>query len=307
MALLTISIPIYNRSKFLERMLERFMMDKVLFDKTIDLFISDNCSEDDLESICTKYQDAGLNLSYSRNSSNLGMDGNFEICIQRGVMSDYLWVLGSDDIPTIGFFDILLPLLEKGINCIHISNEDCETEISWYDNVTDFLKDINVMITFLSGNIISTREIKNIDLKKYRGTYFTQVPVYLSTIFTGKENVFLKCKYLQDGSDSVNNGGYNFYKVFVNHYLDIWNEYVDKGLLERKDYENIKKTTFESFLWWYIQRTISKQLPKNLETAGWKMILFKNYGTDSYFYSHLCKYYIGDIKHKIRKLLLPKK
>ena len=58
-----------------------------------------------------------------------------------------------------------------------------------YDNVTEYLKDINVMITFLSANIISTKEIAHVDLKKYKDSFFTQVPVYLTTMFSGDNNV----------------------------------------------------------------------------------------------------------------------
>ena len=168
MSLLTISIPIYNRAKYLERMLERFMLEKSLFEDTIHLFISDNCSQDDLESICQKYQNSGLRLEYNRNERNLGMDGNFEICISKGLESDYLWVLGSDDIPTEGIFDIILPILCRGINTLHLSMTEGEIEEIVYDNVVEYLKDINVMITFLSANIISSREIGHVDMKKYQ-------------------------------------------------------------------------------------------------------------------------------------------
>ena len=42
--LLSLCIPIYNRLEYLKRMLERFLEDKILFEETIDLLISDNCS-----------------------------------------------------------------------------------------------------------------------------------------------------------------------------------------------------------------------------------------------------------------------
>lgn len=303
MALLTISIPIYNRAKYLEKMLGRFMLDKPLFDDTIHLFISDNCSEDDLESICRRYQAEGLRLEYSRNESNLGMDGNFEICINKGLESDYLWVLGSDDVPTEGLFDIIIPILQTGVNTLHMSMGEGAPQVIKYDNVTEYLKDINVMITFLSANIISTKEIAHVDLKKYKDSFFTQVPVYLTTMFSGDNNVMLKYKYLQDGSDSRNNGGYNFFKVFMDNYFAIWEEFVRKGFLNRTGYEYIKQVTFEKFLWGYIRRTLLGQPSQSLDMSGCKRTTFKHFGTKPYLYAHLFRLFKEQSKLKIKQVI----
>lgn len=303
MSLLTISIPIYNRAKYLERMLERFMLEKSLFEDTIHLFISDNCSQDDLESICQKYQNSGLRLEYNRNERNLGMDGNFEICISKGLESDYLWVLGSDDIPTEGIFDIILPILCRGINTLHLSMTEGEIEEIVYDNVVEYLKDINVMITFLSANIISSREIGHVDMKKYQNSYFTQMPVYLITMFTGVKNVMLKCRYLQKDSDSQNNGGYPFFKVFMDNYFSIWEEFVKKGFLTRSDYEYIKRVTFERFHWDYVRRTLLGQPSQALDMSGCKKTVLRHFGTKPYLYSHLFQLLKEQTKWKIKKLI----
>ena len=49
---LSICIPIYNRRSYLERMLSRFLEDKQLFEEKIQLFISDNCSTEDIKGVC---------------------------------------------------------------------------------------------------------------------------------------------------------------------------------------------------------------------------------------------------------------
>lgn len=278
------------------------MQDKSLFDNTINLFISDNCSEEDLASVCKKYQDQGLKLEYNRNVENLGMDGNFEICINKGKDSDYLWVLGSDDIPTIGVFDVILPLLTAGVNAIHLSDVKGEVEKKTYDNAVEYLKDIGVMITFLSANIISTREIPNIDLKRYKGTFFTQMPVYITTILTGKINVYLKFQYLQGGSDYQNNGGYNFFRVFMDNYFSIWEEFVIKGYLSSKDYECIKRESFENFHWNYIKRTLLGLPSQVLDMSGCIKTVFRHFGTKPYLYVHLVRIFPQIAKAKVKNL-----
>lgn len=302
MALLTISIPIYNRANYLVRMLERFLLDKSLFENTINLFISDNCSDDDLGSICKEYQEKGLRLEYNRNEQNIGMDGNFEICINKGKESDFLWVLGSDDIPSEGLFEIIIPILKSGVNAMHLSMTNDETQLIVYDDVGEYLRNINVMITFLSANIISTREIDHVDLKKYKHTYFTQVPLYLTTIFSGNRNVILRCKYLQEGNDSMHNGGYNFFEVFMDNYFAIWREFVDRGYLNKSDYEYIKRVTFEKFHWGYISRTLLCQPSQSLDMSGCKRTVLRHYGTKFYLYRHLMSLIMWQMKHQLKKL-----
>lgn len=300
MALLTISIPIYNRASYLVRMLERFMLDKSLFDNTIHLFISDNCSEENLCSICNKYQEKGLRLEYSRNGENLGMDGNFEICINKGKESDYLWVLGSDDIPTEGVFKLIIPILRSGVNVLHLSSTNDEAQLIEYNDVGEYLRDINVMITFLSANIISTREIGHLDLQKYKQTYLTQVPLFLTTMFSGNRNVILKCKYLQEGNDSMHNGGYNFFKVFMDYYFAIWQEFVIQKKLSKRDYEYIKRITFENFHWGYIARTLLGQPSQSLDMSGCKRTILRHYGTKVYLYRHLLSLIKWQIKQQLK-------
>lgn len=299
MALLTISIPIYNRASYLEKMLNRFMQDKLLFEETINLFISDNCSEDDLSSICKKYQNLGLRLEYNRNSENLGMDGNFEICINKGKESDYLWILGSDDILTVGALDVILPILKQGVNSLHISNEKGVCQEVHYNNSIEYLKEINVMITFLSANIISSREIGNINLKKYKGSYLTQVPVYITTILTRRENVYLRYNYLEDYNDSAKNGGYNFFHVFMDNYYMIWQEFVSKKVISKTNLNQIKKYTFIYFHCDYVFRTLIGKPSQSLDMTGCIPITFKHYWAKPYLYTSIGRKFFSWIKAAI--------
>ena len=81
--LLSVCIPIYNRSSFLKRILERFLEEKSFFQDDVELFVSDNCSPENLGEICKLYQERGLNLQYHRNDDNMGMDGNFATCFRK--------------------------------------------------------------------------------------------------------------------------------------------------------------------------------------------------------------------------------
>lgn len=120
--LLSLCIPIYNRLEYLKRMLERFLEDKILFEETIDLLISDNCSTDDLESCVNEFKSKGLKITYNRNQKNLGPDGNFLYCFNHA-KGKYCWLLGSDDIPVKGFLNSLVTVLQgKEYGLVHLNH-----------------------------------------------------------------------------------------------------------------------------------------------------------------------------------------
>ena len=88
---LSICIPIYNRTEFLKRQFEQFLSCRELFENKVQLYISDNCSEEDLAAIASEYSNLGLVLEYSRNDENIGPDSNFVKCFNNA-RGEYVWL-----------------------------------------------------------------------------------------------------------------------------------------------------------------------------------------------------------------------
>jgi glycosyltransferase involved in cell wall biosynthesis len=110
--LLSISIPTYNRAKFLDRLLTA-IYEQAANDPRLEVIVSDNASTDGTREVVDKFQAWGMKFRYVRNPENIGGNPNmlrcFEMCTGR-----YAWVFGDDDIIAPGALPKLLQLLEGG-------------------------------------------------------------------------------------------------------------------------------------------------------------------------------------------------
>lgn len=289
--LLTICIPIYNRLEYLDRMLDRFLEDKDLFQEKIYLFISDNCSAQDLESCCLKYKELGLNLDYSRNSSNLGADGNFLKCFKQA-KGQYGWLLGSDDIPVKGFLSKLVEFLSHNdCGLVYLDMEPNCSEIKHYTDKAVFFSTINLGITFMSSNIFCTQSVGHIELEPFHSTYLIQVPQYIEAGCMKDDNVIVKWgQIFEKDTDAANNGGYNFYQVFVENLFSIYQVFIDNRKFGKNVLNAVKKAEFRAFILPY-----SEHILRNLKTTKFKYqngfkITFKHYGFHLYAYCDLFLY-----------------
>lgn len=285
--LLSLCIPIYNRLAFLDRQLARFLEDKKLFDEKIELIISDNCSKDDLESCCNQYQKQELKLTYHRNETNLGPDGNFDWCFHHA-NGKYVWLLGSDDIPVQGFLSRLVEFLSGGdYGLVHINVHPHQETAKVYHNDNTILADIGVWMTFMSANVIRTSSLNTIDLKPYVGSYMIQVPAYLNGCLSSDVNaaVYLG-KPFESGTDSANNGGYNLFQVFVENLFGIYQRFVDGGQLPQQTFEQIKRSEYKNWLVNFVVDflILHRKKRKNFDLANSWLILYKHYGRYLYPY-----------------------
>lgn len=294
--ILSLCIPIYNRLPYLERQLARMLEDKDLFEKQIQLIISDNCSTDDLRSCCEKYQQLGLRLHYHRQEKNFGPDGNFDWCFHHAD-GQYVWLLGSDDVPVAGMLRELIEVLsDSDYGLVHLNISRQSQILTAYHNDETLLADINVWITFISSNIIKTASVKNYDLSSYVGSYMIQVPAYLNACLTNEDNALIYLGQLfEKDSDASNNGGYNLFEVFVENLFGMYQQFIDKAMLSQKAFELIKEREYKT---WLVGFVVDLLILKRAKRKNFKLdnawgILRKHYGGRKYFYYstifHLCK------------------
>ena len=286
--LLSLCIPIYNRLSYLERQLTRMLEDKDLFEKQIQLIISDNCSTDDLRSCCEKYQQLGLRLHYHRQEKNIGPDGNFDWCFHHAD-GQYVWLLGSDDIPVAGMLRKLLEVLNgSDYGLVHLSISHQSQILRAYHNDETLLADINVWITFISSNIIKTASVKNYDLSSYVGSYMIQIPAFLNACLTNEDNALIYLGQLfEKDSDASNNGGYNLFGVFVTNLYGIYEEFISKGLLSKQAFAKMIKIEYKEFLVGYIIKVLILGKRGNFKTDNSWAALRKYYGLKPYAYYYL--------------------
>lgn len=281
-------------------MLKVFLEDKELFEDKIELIISDNCSEQDNAGVCAKYRSLGLNVDFRCNATNIGGDAN----IMQGFKvsnSHYVWVLGSDDIPVFGFLRKLMPSLEtKKYGVIHIDYVNCDYTSKEYSDINLFAQDVFVNFTFISGNIVKNEYVEKVNFDKYIDSNLSQYPLYLEACSDCNHNLIVSYPWMQSGNDYANNGGYNIFKVFVQSFLDITKEYVDKGILSPQTFKTVKWRTFNQHIRKYIYGCLLLKENANYETSSAWQILCKYYGNTCYFYFYVLRMFLG---FSFRKML----
>ena len=295
--LLSLCIPIYNRLEYLKRMLERFLEDKILFEETIDLLISDNCSTDDLESCVNEFKSKGLKITYNRNQKNLGPDGNFLYCFNHA-KGKYCWLLGSDDIPVKGFLNSLVTVLQgKEYGLVHLNHHsDGLSQLFEYSDNQKMVENIAHWITFMSSNIINTKNIAFINSNQYMDTYLIQVPYSLYSCLNSPVNAIYKYSCFEKDDDSANNGSYNLFQVFVQNLFDVYERFYLQKMLSRKVIENIKRNEYEHFLFPFIKDLLVLKKKSNFDKKHAWHILFRCYGLKWYFYSYPIMYVVKKVR-----------
>lgn len=301
---LSICIPIYNRLSFLKKMLERFLEDKVLFEKEIELIISDNCSKEDLYTCIKSFQNQGLPVFYYRQEHNLGPDGNFNYCFKHA-HGKYMWLLGSDDIPLPGITRSLLEhLKDKEFGLFHFNSSRKKMEIyEEYDDNNEMLAKINVQITFMSANIIRTDNLQNLNLMKYAGTNLIQVPAFIDACLSSEKNaMWIVPQIYEPISDTGTTGDYDLFGVMVKNLFAICQEFVDDGRFKKEAFEIFKRAEYEWVCKYLLLFLILRKKSNYTLKGAWNN-LFLYYGKYPYAYITFPYYSLKAIIGKIMKTI----
>lgn len=90
----TIGLPVFNGAKFLDKSI------KSLLNQTytnFELIISDNCSTDETESICTKYSELDHRIIYIKQNENIGAYKNFLFTLNQARYEYFMWAAADDE------------------------------------------------------------------------------------------------------------------------------------------------------------------------------------------------------------------
>ena len=285
--ILSICIPTYKRSRYLKESLEHFRTALSGKDYRVELIVSDNHSPDETPEVAAAAKEQGLEFQYYRNEENLGSDGNFLSCFHKA-KGKYVWLLGDDDYIIPEKFEFLYNVLKDGdYGLVHLfqgTPGDIQAPCRTYTKMDEFLGTIHVFITFMSANILRRDVIATIDPQKYLGTLLVQVPYYLASAVSKRENLVIFDPVLDPGHAYSTNGGYNLFQVFVRNLDGMLYELVERGNLSRKEYDAILKDIYYKWLCEYVVDILVLRRNRNFKTEGAWKILLQAYGGKPYFY-----------------------
>lgn len=192
---LSIYIPTWNRSNYLDQLLETLVKSAIGFEENIEIVISDNASDDDTFLVVEKYRLNYSYIRYHRNKENI-WEGNYrqapELCD-----GSYLWIIGDDDQVGENAICEVLSAIKEGPMTIVIDYtvysrdfKNCLTKpiygIKEKINITDFnvaLNTFGVGAGFLScvvykkeiyhaSNAVNTSKLRNVGFYPMFLAYF---------------------------------------------------------------------------------------------------------------------------------------
>lgn len=113
MVLVFIGMPVYNGAPHLRNAIESIL--KQSFSDWI-MLISDNCSDDETETICKEFIRTDSRIKYYRQKQNIGAAGNFQYVLDRADLPYFMWA-AADDIWEPEFLASCVRILENDSKC----------------------------------------------------------------------------------------------------------------------------------------------------------------------------------------------
>lgn len=225
---LSIAIPSYNRCKYLDLLLASILKQYNDCASLVEIIVSDNASTDATPQVVAKYIEFGLAIKYIRNVENLGPDRNIAQCFSLAT-GEYVWIMGDDDYFLDQALVTVLGVINKTqsdpIGIIHVSatskslvpKEINLIKLEQSISRDDFVKKINVFLTFISGNIVNKNIfINNCDLElinQYLDTNLVQLSWTYQIIIHSINFAIIETPLIF--AQAENSGGYNIFNVFA--------------------------------------------------------------------------------------------
>lgn len=289
--LLSICIPTYNRSKYLEDALYNIIKDEAFSDE-IEIVISDNASTDNTQEIVQKYISQYSNVKYFRNERNV-KDENFILSLKRS-KGKYVRLFNDTLRLKKGALSKILNIITNSSDKVplyiyqNISYLECKSKL--IRSIDDFLETTSFMTTWI-GNMGNWRiyidlieeadRFSNLKLPQVDWNYQIVAKSNLSKIEFG--DFFTT-------SEVKNKGGYNLYEVFITNYLKILRSYnFTKTIISKEKYYLLK--------YFIIPWSINIYSDKNLTFScknRWSIML-KEYWNKPYFYLEISRLLIYSV------------
>ncbi len=255
--LLSVCIPTYNRAEYLNQTLKS-IVESDCFDEKTEIVVSDNCSNDNTEDICSIYVKKHPNIKYIKYQQPINLNINLIEALSLG--TGHYIKLNNDTVAfasgTLQFFlnKIKDHLNDKSqllfVSSIH--NENFLNRDKFYnknnksyisENLDDFIDILSTSITWISNFGCWKEQFENIsDKTRFIDTFFLQVDWSLKMrIEKGIANIYMNDFYILMNIKKT--GSVNFIDIHCNKYLSIYQYYLEQNLIKKETFEKEKKRT----------------------------------------------------------------
>jgi abequosyltransferase len=187
--ILSIAIPTYNRSKFLDATLEYHI--PILSKYDIPIIIRDNNSTDNTEEIIKNWMKIYDYIDYKKNETNIGADKNFELALLDSD-TKYVWLLGDSYKINKESIDLIY---KKSITSeidyfiFNLDNRVIGIPSKTYSNSNQVLYDLGWHMTCMASLVYSRRSLIASKFRRYYDTNFLQLGIILEYIALNEFNL----------------------------------------------------------------------------------------------------------------------
>jgi len=257
--LLSICIPTYNRSKYLIETVQSIVESDGFCEKDVEIVISDNCSPDNTSEVIKKWTNKYKNIHYfKRNKPTEFSDRNFIEVLSLG-SGEYLKL--NNDI--VGFkqgtLKFILDKIKENLDTktpmffISLIHNQISKNISklfnlsdplkefYFDDINDFIDTVSTASTWIANFSCWRQHFEEIENKdRFMYNQFMQVDWTLAILNLHKKaKVYIKNFY--NPFKIKKEGSVDAFKVHGKKFLQIYEHYLNKGIISKKSYENEKR------------------------------------------------------------------
>jgi abequosyltransferase len=253
--ILTIAIPTFNRSYFLNKNLNQLRSElKACRKYNIEILILNNASTDNTEKILLSHKKF-INFKYINNLENIGAEKNIIKSFNEAA-GTYVLILGDDDLFVDGALLKLLRILSEkknGVVCMrpYGFEKDFRREFPAklgknfvFNELNLFLLKINSLMTLISSCVINKSLIPDINPNNFCGTDLVQVSLLIEAAKRAEQNIYISNYMIACRRN--NSGGFNS-RIFVKNLGGILDSHLNRGLSA----SDIKKIDFKLMLYYY--------------------------------------------------------
>lgn len=187
---LGIVLPTYNRCQYAKEGVENLLPQLLNNRENVCLLITDNASSDDTEKLLRPYSEKYPEIiEYVRQKNNIGPHANFYYGIKY-LNTDYIYLLGDDDLVSPYFVLTILHLLETypDVGMIHFNYLEGHSDLKRvevhkssvsdnslckrYQNGKNFVKDMLISPSFISSDVFKKEcMLKGIEANYHEDCY----------------------------------------------------------------------------------------------------------------------------------------
>lgn len=250
--ILSICIPTYNRSSYLETTILSIVNQRRFQESNdVEIIISDNCSEDNTREVSEKYIAVyGEKIRYYRNSENI-KDMNFEKVLSYG--QGLFLKLNNDTLKHHDqSIDKILQTIDKNRdkrNILFFLNGELSIMNNVVcDNLSSFVDTVSYYSGWMGAYGIWKEDFVNFtNYNRCTHLQLTQVDV-LFKLINSKRAVFVNNDKLFISVPLMKKGGYDFITVFLDNYIFILTEQLDNKTLSKKIFIEEKRKLLLQFI-----------------------------------------------------------